>query len=142
MSRRNLVQDVYARLLQAGSKGGLEEDTKILYASARNAAIEHYRSTKRRAQAMDRLLPEQLGLTETASPETRLEARQTLSMLDRALLELSPRAREIFILHRVEGMTNAEIARRCGISVSAVEKHLARVMRHCQATLAACRGDD
>jgi RNA polymerase sigma factor (sigma-70 family) len=138
----DLVQDVYTRLLQAGSRGGLEDDTKVLYASARNAAIEHYRSTKRRAKALERVLPEQLGLNDVASPEMRLEARQTLSMLDRALLELSPRAREIFILHRVDGLTNGEIAKRYGISVSAVEKHLARVMRHCQAYLASCRGDD
>jgi len=138
----DLVQDVYARLLQAGSKGGLDVDTKVLYASARNAAIEHYRSTKRRAAVMERLLPEQLGLANVESPEMRVDARQTLSMLDCALMELSPRAREIFILHRVDGMTNAEIAKRYGISVSAVEKHLARAMRHCQTYLAARHVED
>ncbi len=128
----DVVQDVFIRLLQAGSRGGLEEDTKVLYASARNAAIDHHRTTKRRSEVMERLLPEQLGCGEIPSPEMRVEARQTLSLLDRALLELTPRAREIFFLHRVDGLTNSEIAKRYGISVSAVEKHLARAMRHCQ----------
>jgi RNA polymerase sigma-70 factor (ECF subfamily) len=42
------------------------------------------------------------------------------------LEELSPRTREIFFLHRLEGLTCAEIAGRFKISSSAVEKHIAR----------------
>ncbi|MGH7104765.1 MAG: sigma factor-like helix-turn-helix DNA-binding protein, partial [Acetobacteraceae bacterium] len=40
--------------------------------------------------------------------------------------QLGPRTRKIFILHRLEGRTHAEIAAQHGISISAVEKHIAR----------------
>jgi RNA polymerase sigma factor (sigma-70 family) len=43
----------------------------------------------------------------------------------RSLQSLSKRTQEVFFLHRLEGFSYAEIARRLGVSVSAVEKHIA-----------------
>lgn len=130
-----LVQDVFARALAAGPRHSEDDDRRVLYASARNAAIEHYRSQKRRSGIMSSLLPEQLVMP-LPSPEAGVHARQTLSALDDALSQLSPRCREIFILRRVEGLSNDEIASRHGISVNSVEKHIARALRHCQTCLA------
>ena len=42
--------------------------------------------------------------------------------------ELAPRTREIFLMHRVEGYSCAHIAQHFGISLSAVEKHIARAV--------------
>ena len=44
--------------------------------------------------------------------------------------QLSPRTREIFLMHRLEGRKYREIASELGISPSAVEKHIARAMAH------------
>jgi len=44
------------------------------------------------------------------------------------LRELSPRRREVFILHRIEGYSFAQIARKLGITVSMAEKHAAKAM--------------
>ncbi len=131
----DLVQDVFARALAAGPRPTEDDDHRVLYASARNAAIEHHRTQRRRGEIISSLLPEQLTAP-APSPEAGLQARQTLRALDEALCQLSPRCREIFILRRVEGLSNAEIARRYGISVNSVEKHIARALRHCQSCLA------
>ena len=40
----------------------------------------------------------------------------------------APRARAVVILRRFENLTYPQIARRLGISVSAVEKHMVRAM--------------
>lgn len=130
----DIVQDVFARALAAGPRMTDEDDRRVLYASTRNAAVEHYRSRKRRADIVAALVPEQLA-PPVVSPEAGLEARQALYALDQALNQLSPRCREIFILRRVEGLSNAEIADRYGISVNGVEKHIARALRHCQQCL-------
>ncbi|NIJ40667.1 RNA polymerase sigma-70 factor (ECF subfamily) [Parvibaculum indicum] len=133
-----LVQDVFSRVFKSGSRGSLDADTKVLYAAARNAATEHLRTEWRRDRIMDRIQPQQLAC-ETPTPEQVFEGRSELEALNGALEELSTRCREIFILHRVEGVPNAEIAARFDISVSAVEKHIARALRHCQASLSAYR---
>ena len=131
----DIVQDVFARVLVAGSRGSADDDRRVLFASVRNAAVEHHRTQHRHNRLMAAFLPEQYA-AETPSPENRLEAHQALSALDKALGELSPRCRDIFILRRVHGLSNEAIARRHGISINSVEKHIARALRHCQAYLA------
>jgi RNA polymerase sigma-70 factor (ECF subfamily) len=137
-----IVQDVYARLMLSGDHGTDEENVKVLYASVRNAVIDHHRSTAGRNGLMSRILPIQLWQKETSSPQEHAQSRQALSALDQALLELSPKAREMFVLHRVDGVSNAKLAQKYGISISAVEKQLARTMRHCQQRLEAYRDTD
>jgi len=48
----------------------------------------------------------------------------------RAMRELTERRRTILILCRIEGMSHPQIAKHLGISVSAVEKHVAKALRH------------
>lgn len=55
-----------------------------------------------------------------------LEARARLDRTRTGLAELSPRTREIFLMHRIGGMKYREIAAECGITTSAVEKHIAK----------------
>lgn len=55
-----------------------------------------------------------------------LAARKRLERVKAGLAQLSPRTREIFLMHRVEGLKYREIAAELGITVSAVEKHVAK----------------
>ena len=57
---------------------------------------------------------------------------QRLEQLKRVVAELSPRRREALMLHRFEGLSQAQIAERMGISVSMVEKHIAQALLHCK----------
>jgi RNA polymerase sigma factor (sigma-70 family) len=49
-----------------------------------------------------------------------------LHNVEEAVSLLPERCREVFLLHRVENLSYSQIATRCGISVSAVEKNIAR----------------
>ncbi|WP_395666067.1 RNA polymerase sigma factor [Methylocella sp.] len=130
----DIVQDVFANVLQSGGRGSPEADTRLLYAAARNAAIDRSLMSARRRRLLGRVLPEQIAAPQPESG-AEIEGREAVAALDRALGELSPRARTIFLMHRIDGAPHAEIAAAMEISVSAVEKSLARTLRHCQERL-------
>lgn len=54
-----------------------------------------------------------------------------LSLLQR-LRGLPKRCQQVFLLSRVDGVAYADIAQQLGISLSAVEKDIFRVLQHCQ----------
>jgi RNA polymerase sigma factor (sigma-70 family) len=64
------------------------------------------------------------------SPEHVLEGKQTFALFEKALGELKPRIRDIFLLSRVEGLTYTQIAVRLGVSVRTVEDDMARAVAH------------
>lgn len=55
-----------------------------------------------------------------------LAARKRLKHVQEALDRLPPRTREAFLMHRVDGLKYKEIALELNISVSSVEKHIAK----------------
>lgn len=65
-----------------------------------------------------------------ASEVTRLEARDSLSRLEAAMHSMKPKTREIFMAHRLDGMSYAAIALQIGMSVSGVEKQMSRALAH------------
>lgn len=58
---------------------------------------------------------------------------QTVDALLAAIGELPLRCREAFILHKFDGLSQAEVARQMGISVTMVERHIKLGMQACRA---------
>jgi RNA polymerase sigma-70 factor (ECF subfamily) len=59
-------------------------------------------------------------------PEEVLIEQQQVIHLGRGLDRLSPRVREVFLLHRMEGASYAQIAEHLNLSARTVEKHVAK----------------
>ena len=57
-----------------------------------------------------------------------LETRDMLRRVETAVLRLRPRTREIFMAHRIEGLSYAEIAQRTGLTVKGVEKQMSKAI--------------
>jgi RNA polymerase sigma factor (sigma-70 family) len=55
-----------------------------------------------------------------------MAAQQRLERVKAALAQLPARCREVFLMHRTDGMSYSRIAARVGMSVSDVENHIAR----------------
>lgn len=66
--------------------------------------------------------------SEAVENEERMERSQRKALLRAAILSLAPRARQIYLLSRVDELTYPQIAQRCGISVKAVEKSISRTI--------------
>jgi RNA polymerase sigma-70 factor (ECF subfamily) len=58
----------------------------------------------------------------------RLEARDSLRRLETAMIRLKPRSRDIFLAHRLDGMSYVEIAEQTGLSVKRVEKIMSKTI--------------
>jgi RNA polymerase sigma factor (sigma-70 family) len=133
----DLVQDVFLRIVRRGGTADIEHLDGYIFQTASNVLRDRVR--RRRASLADRHVPFDLDRHDVAElgPERGLLGREGLKAAGLVLLELPERTRRVFILRRLEGLTYSEIGRRLGVSVSAVEKHMQRAIRH----LAARTGD-
>ncbi|RKF23095.1 RNA polymerase sigma factor [Altericroceibacterium spongiae] len=70
------------------------------------------------------------GGSDAPDAERVLIGKEEAGLLIDGLSELPERTRRIFLLYRLEGYAQRDIAQKLGISVSAVEKNVARAMLH------------
>lgn len=130
----DLVQELFVRLLSRSDLvNGVEHERGYLYKSVRHMATEATRSPRWRECAAEPLVVSEPELA--PPPEATIEDRQTIARLVKVVGRLPPRCREVFILHKFEHLSYAEVAERMGISVGAVEKHMTRALGVCRAEI-------
>ncbi len=130
------TQEVFARLAATGKTIAPADEQPYLRRAARNIAIDGWRKSAQREGLQRVALEEELdeaGLqTDADHTDAHAGQYQMLGRLDQAIQELPARQREAFTLHRIEGHTVEETARRMGISTRMVVKHLSRALAYCQ----------
>jgi RNA polymerase sigma-70 factor (ECF subfamily) len=131
------VQDAYLRLLQHRPRG--REPLEIppyLFAIARNLMIDRKRRAIREARRRDSYVELTAQLDNTApAPDELVVVDQATECLRGALNELPERARQAFLLHRLEGLRYPTIASRLGVTTRTVERDIAAVLAHLKRAL-------
>jgi RNA polymerase sigma-70 factor (ECF subfamily) len=121
----DLVQDVFVRAWEKlGSFNGRSAFSSWLHRLAVNLVTSRWRGRRRR---LAHLVP----ASEAEPAETR-EPPSSPGLgfdLERAIAELPPQARMVFVLFDVEGYRHREIARLTGLSVGTSKAHLHRARR-------------
>ena len=126
----DLVQEVLTRLLVRGDGQPIEQPESYLLRAAANVWRDLLRRSRtRRVDDHDEYVEDRHAL-EDDGPDRVLEGREAISAILASIGELPDRTRHVFVLRRIEGMQQKAVARRLGISVSAVEKHMIRAIRH------------
>lgn len=131
----DLVQQVFLRLAQHRELGSIERPDAYIFQTASNTLKDHYRrSAVRERFATDEGRP---GIPPDSdfSPERVLLGKEMIAHLAAALRQLPERTRDVLMLRALEGLKHAEIARLQGVSVRAVEKHMAKALAHLSVTL-------
>ena len=121
----DLVQDVFLSMQVRGSGESIDNVKGYLFRVAANVLA-------RRRYAypiLGRALTPGDERVEELSPERVLLAKEALDRVLVALDKLPPRARQALLLHRFEEATYASVARRMGVTVSAVERLITRALR-------------
>ena len=118
-----LLHAAYLRLMRYRAQHTVENVAAFLVRTAVNIGVDNYRHDRFTADVS----PDEMGISENSPLQDEvLAARARLERVREGLSRLTPRTREIFLMHRLDDMKYREIAERLGISQSAVEKHIAK----------------
>lgn len=123
----DLIQESFLRLHLYCQEAEVQKQDAFLARTVLNLSVDLHRKEHRQLYAEEPV--ESLLLIDVRpTPDEELAASQRLTKVAAVLDALSPRTREIFLMHRIEGYGCAQIATHFGVSLSAVEKHIARAV--------------
>ena len=128
---QDATQETFLRMLRVPSAEEIAEPRAYLFQVARSVAASAHRRAAREAEHAAGAVPEELASPEPG-PERRLADREALLLMARAIEGLPNRCQQVFILSRLHGLPNGEIAARLGISRNMVEKHIVRALIDCR----------
>jgi RNA polymerase sigma-70 factor (ECF subfamily) len=122
----DVVQETYARLVALESVDHIRSSRNYMFQTAHSVLLSHLRRSKVVSFVTVGDV-EQLGVAASeASPEHQAADRDELQHLAEAISDLPPRVRDVFVLRRVHGLAQRDVARRLGVSESTVEKYMSR----------------
>ncbi|WP_043311638.1 RNA polymerase sigma factor [Pseudomonas sp. ML96] len=131
----DLAQDAFTQWLDRGRDSDVRQPRAFLFQIARNLLRDHWRRQRSRPLSVESESESMIELKAPGGPQEVVEQQQRLHLLAQALDDLPPRRREAFVLHRFDGLSQAEVAQQMGISLSMVEKHVASALLHCKRRL-------
>lgn len=131
----DVLQDTWLKLHEHGDMGTWREPRAVLFTTAGNLAVDHWRQRYRHAQHFDGGEAPEVA-SPVPGPEAVVGDRRQAERLVAVLDELSCECRQAFLMNRLEGMTHREIAGRLGICTRTVQRHIERALGHCLARLA------
>ena len=141
----DIVQETYVRVCQVEQPETIRHPRSFLYRIACNLALDH---AKRAEVRLTDSAPEgadddqDTELNFGAAPDgdatyDQVAARQEFEFFCEAVRQLPVQCRRAFVLRKVYGYSQREIAEALGLSESTVEKHIAFGIKRCGYFMAA-----
>ena len=139
----DLVQRVLLQIVN--NIGSLRDSERLhawVYRTARNAIVDHYRSSSARREitsgdALD-LASTEHAANETPPDDERIALRELAACMTPMMARLPDVYRDALTLTDLEGLNQAEAARRVGVSVSGMKSRVQRGRRHLKTVLEEC----
>ena len=130
----DIVQETYVRICQIENKESISSPKSFMYKTARNLALDFQKQASNRLvdgidnmEAFEHLLsePNKDEMYENALSDSEF------SHFCEAVRLLPVQCRKVFVLKKVYGYSQREIAAQLSLSESTVEKHIATGMKRC-----------
>jgi RNA polymerase sigma factor (sigma-70 family) len=127
----DLVQECYARLLQAHATGPVACPRAFLFVAARNLALNHLRHQRiERPAGVEEV--DVLTVADGGAPvPDRVAHAEDFQILIQAIQALPERCRQIVTLRKIYGLSQKEVAARLAISEHTVEAQGSIGLRKC-----------
>lgn len=129
----DVVQETYLRAVASNTSNSIKNPKAYFFRTSRNIALNQQTRMYRR---LETALPEEevtllsaLMTEPTNEIESEYEQKQQFAEFCLAVSELPIRCRKVFVLRKVYGFSQIEIAKKLGISVSTVETHITKGMQ-------------
>lgn len=122
----DVIQETYTRLVCAESVAHVQDARSYTFQVAGSVVIDHLR----RMKVVSITSVPDLDIldirSDEPSPERQVIDRDELQRLARMIAQLPGKVRDVFILRRVHGLSQRDVAQRLGLAESTVEKHMSR----------------
>lgn len=130
---KEVAQEAYVRLLRLDHPEAISYLRAFLFKTAANLALDRVRARGRRPplQSLDDSALPMFDLT----PDREIEGQERLASVQLALSELPEKCRQALLMHRLQGLTRAEIGARLGVGERMVRLYLARALEHLRTRL-------
>ncbi|MBT2745782.1 MULTISPECIES: sigma-70 family RNA polymerase sigma factor [unclassified Lysobacter] len=125
----DLTQEVFLHLIRRARGGPIEHVEQYVFQVAANTLRDWGRRRRARAQDAHESFDAEMHQPATdISPERVLLGKEEIKRVNAVLRGLPERTRDVFVLRALEKKKYAEIAVMMGISVRAIEKHMAKAL--------------
>lgn len=130
---RDIAQNIFIRVwLMRAILPEINSFGAYLYRMCRNAAIDYTRS-----RGVTVPLPDDFDVVSDSTADQLYDMRETEMRMSRSVASLPEKRRKIFIMSRVEGLSNAEIAARLNITPKTVENQITLALRQLRTIVSA-----
>lgn len=130
----DIVQETYVRVCQVETPEQIQFPRSFMLRTAQNLALDHLKRAETRLNvSLDDELDLELAGYTTRADETfdRVAANQEFGFFCEAVRQLPLQCRKAFVLKKVYGYSQKEIALDLDISENTVEKHIATGIKRC-----------
>ena len=125
----DLIQDAFLKMQEYCERGGqVRQPEGFLVRTVLRLAANARRDAHRNLYCEEPVENLTLIVDTTPTPDEVLAGDQCLERMRDALDAVSRRTRNVFFMQRLDGLSYAQIAQRLGVSISAVEKHIATAL--------------
>ncbi len=125
----DIVQDTWVRAARPGAPA-ITHPRAFLFQTALNL----FRDIKRR-EAVCQQHSKTAATDHVGGIGHGMSEQEAKVELERIVLDLPEKLRDVFVLSRFRHMTNAEIAAKLGISIKTVEWRMGKALAHCMSRL-------
>lgn len=125
----DVIQESYCRLSALKNAAHITNPRAYFFTVARNVVIDHLR--RARVVRMETVAEiDSLNVPwDAPTPETIAGARQELERVSELIAHLPDRCRRIFVMRKIEGLSQREIAATLGVTETIVENDVVRGLR-------------